>query len=145
MLFQRVEESALNRRTLGQAVVREVAPLILSAPEVAPLGKDDRLTARRLHREGITSNDVDRKNSVRRTNPHIIGIGFKKPGESTRKINAALFRIVLEQLDPIHAHQGEETVVAPLEVTTPMARVHRVKLSLEHRDQEISRATGRYV
>lgn len=124
-----------------------VAALDLVAEDEGPLGESDGLPLRRLHGECVTALDIARQHE---------GDGIEELGaagasadtlpllgDDAKEPVAALRNVVLEQLHPVEARNGDERVALPDGGVAPAPPGRHGELAAEHLGEEVPVAARR--
>lgn len=139
VLSQISEEGVLfpEGRHLGEGVESEVSPVELAFPEVGPFAERDRGPGGGLHGEGITVNDVDRKDGRGGVNTFLAGVTADEPDEYLKEVLPAFVNVVFQEFDAVDGHEGEEGVMELLEVAAAVSGVDGCEFSAEDWDEEV--------
>ena len=92
---------------MSKYIKAEVATLELPLTEVTPLRKGDRITLAVTHRQGIPVDNVLRQHMGSRSMEIIRRRDIQVVGKHFQHVRAAFSNVVLQEFDPVSAHQGE--------------------------------------
>jgi len=89
------------------------------------------------HVKGVAVNDVRFEDYLRCPSPFLAGFGAEEARKDMQQTRSTFGSVVCEQFDSVDAHQREQRVMPPFELTLAERGLHGGELSAKHGNNEV--------